>query len=133
MESTAGAFSVVWHGRGPAFSGPAAGGIASSQAFGRPRAAAKGEFSFVQISDSHIGFSRPANRDVISTFERAVEKINALDRAPEFILHTGDLSHNAQADEPPGFTDRRPILANTVAIRISHGSCASAFEQRRAA
>jgi hypothetical protein len=79
-------------------------GIGSPQAFGRPRAVAKGEFSFVQISDSHIGFSRPANRDVIGTLERAVEKINALDRAPEFIVHTGDLSHNAQANDSTPWT-----------------------------
>jgi 3',5'-cyclic AMP phosphodiesterase CpdA len=74
------------------------GGIASSQAFGLPRVAAQGEFSFVHISYSHIGFGRPANRDVSGASERAVEGVNTLDRAPEFILHTGDFSHNAQAD-----------------------------------
>jgi Icc protein len=57
------------------------------------------DFSFVQISDSHIGFSKPANPDVVGTLKVAVDKINAMPGAPSFILHTGDLSHLAQADE----------------------------------
>ena len=59
----------------------------------------KGDFSFVQISDSHIGFSKPANPDVLGTLQAAIAKINAMPIAPSFILHTGDLSHLAQADE----------------------------------
>jgi hypothetical protein len=57
------------------------------------------DFSFVQISDSHIGFSKPANPDVTGTLQAAIDKINALPSAPSFVLHTGDLSHLAQADE----------------------------------
>src|SRR5678810_778845 len=59
----------------------------------------KGDFSFVQISDSHIGFSKPANTDVVGTLQAAIVKINAMPTTPSFILHTGDLSHLAQADE----------------------------------
>jgi 3',5'-cyclic AMP phosphodiesterase CpdA len=59
----------------------------------------KGDFSFVQISDSHIGFSKPANPDVVGTLQAAIAKINAMPATPSFILHTGDLSHLAQADE----------------------------------
>jgi len=59
----------------------------------------KGDFSFAQISDSHIGFNKPANPDVVSTLQAAIGKINAMPLAPSFILHTGDLSHLAQADE----------------------------------
>jgi 3',5'-cyclic AMP phosphodiesterase CpdA len=59
----------------------------------------KSDFSFVQISDSHIGFSKPANTDVMGTLQAAISKINALPSAPSFVLHTGDLSHLAQADE----------------------------------
>src|SRR6266404_6300923 len=59
----------------------------------------KGDFSFVQISDSHIGFNKPANPDVTGTLQAAIAKINAMPAAPSFILHTGDLSHLAQADE----------------------------------
>jgi 3',5'-cyclic-AMP phosphodiesterase len=57
------------------------------------------DFSFVQISDSHIGFNKPANTDVIGTLQAAISKINAMSSAPSFVLHTGDLSHLAQADE----------------------------------
>jgi 3',5'-cyclic-AMP phosphodiesterase len=59
----------------------------------------KSDFSFVQISDSHIGFNKPANTDVIGTLQAAINKINAMPSAPSFVLHTGDLSHLAQADE----------------------------------
>jgi len=57
------------------------------------------DFSFVQISDSHIGFNKAANPDVISTLQAAIAKINNMPTAPSFVLHTGDLSHLAQADE----------------------------------
>jgi 3',5'-cyclic AMP phosphodiesterase CpdA len=59
----------------------------------------KSDFSFVQISDSHIGFSKAANPDVTGTLQAAIAKINAMPANPSFILHTGDLSHLAQADE----------------------------------
>jgi 3',5'-cyclic AMP phosphodiesterase CpdA len=59
----------------------------------------KSDFSFVQISDSHIGFNKPANPDVTGTLQATIDKINAMPSAPSFILHTGDLSHLAQADE----------------------------------
>jgi len=62
-------------------------------------ASAKGELSFAQISDSHMGFNKPANTDVVSTLKAAVDKINALPNAPEFLLHTGDVSHLAKAEE----------------------------------
>lgn len=59
----------------------------------------KSDFSFVQISDSHIGFNKAANPDVVSTLQATIDKINAMPKAPSFVLHTGDLSHLAQADE----------------------------------
>ncbi len=57
------------------------------------------DFSFVQISDSHIGFNKAANPDVAGTLQAAIAKINGMPAPPSFILHTGDLSHLAQADE----------------------------------
>src|SRR3954464_12074901 len=59
----------------------------------------KSDFSFVQISDSHIGFNKPANPDVTGTLQAAISKINSMPILPSFILHTGDLTHLAQADE----------------------------------
>jgi 3',5'-cyclic AMP phosphodiesterase CpdA len=54
-------------------------------------------FSFVQISDSHIGFNRDPNHEVTKTFQEAVDKINALDEQPAFVIHTGDITHLAEA------------------------------------
>ena len=62
-------------------------------------AAAAGELSFVQISDSHMGFNKPANPDVVGTLKAAVEKINGLSMAPEFVIHTGDISHLSKPEE----------------------------------
>jgi len=60
---------------------------------------AEGELSFVQISDSHMGFNKPANPDVASTLKAAVDKINALPIPPQFMLHTGDISHLSKPEE----------------------------------
>src|SRR4030081_1193237 len=60
---------------------------------------AAGELSFVQISDSHMGFNKPANPDVIDTLKAAVDKINALPIMPEFMLHTGDISHLSKPEQ----------------------------------
>jgi 3',5'-cyclic AMP phosphodiesterase CpdA len=55
---------------------------------------AAGGFSFVQISDSHIGFGKePYKKTVIATLEETVARINALPNRPDFLIHTGDLTH----------------------------------------
>src|SRR6204780_1699192 len=58
-----------------------------------------GELSFVQISDSHMGFNKPANPDVAGPLKAAIDKINGLATAPEFMLHTGDISHLSKPEE----------------------------------
>jgi Icc protein len=79
------------------------GGILKSFSLSRlteiEQAATKGELSFVQISDSHMGFNKPANTDVAGTLKAAIDKINALPVAPELILHTGDISHLSKPEE----------------------------------
>src|SRR5580698_9229957 len=76
------------------------GGLRGSQLFGAPEEKPKAaDFTFVQISDSHIGFNRPANTDVNGTLQVAVDQINAAVRQPDLILHTGDLTHLAKAAE----------------------------------
>jgi 3',5'-cyclic AMP phosphodiesterase CpdA len=62
----------------------------------------KGELSFVQISDSHMGFNKPANTDVAGTLKSAIDKINALPTQPGFILHTGDITHLSKPEEFDG-------------------------------
>ena len=79
------------------------GGVLKSYSLSRlPEPAAKEmrhELSFVQISDSHMGFNKPANPDVAATLMAAVDKINALSTPPEFILHTGDVSHLSRPEQ----------------------------------
>jgi 3',5'-cyclic-AMP phosphodiesterase len=65
----------------------------------------KGELSFVQISDSHMGFNKAANPDVAATLKAAVDKINALSTPPEFLLHTGDISHLSKPEEFDGVAE----------------------------
>ena len=64
-----------------------------------PSAAAQGQLSFVQISDSHMGFNKAANPDVVATLQAAVAKINALPQTPAFMLHTGDITHLSKPSE----------------------------------
>ena len=58
-----------------------------------------GGLRFVQISDSHIGFDKPANTDVTATLRAAVAKIKAAAEQPSFVLHTGDLTHLSKPSE----------------------------------
>ena len=60
---------------------------------------AKNGFTFVQISDSHIGFNKPANADVNGTLQAALDKINGIYQQPDFVIHTGDLTHSAKEAE----------------------------------
>jgi Icc protein len=90
------------------------GGVLKSYALSRlpdlGSAGAAGELSFVQISDSHMGFSKPANPDVAATLQAAVDKIKALPVQPEFLLHTGDISH---LSKPAEFDNVDQILKST--------------------
>lgn len=94
---------MAWAGTGVLWS--ISGGVLSSRVLGQTGApslvvgAQKNTLNFVQISDSHIGFKKPANPDVMATFRETVSRINALPETPEFILHTGDLTHLAEAEE----------------------------------
>ena len=90
---------MAWVGTGLLWT--VSGGVLSSRglAFAAGEQAPRGEFSFVQISDSHIGFATDANRDVTGTLKLAIDRINALQPAPAFLLHTGDLTHGQKPGE----------------------------------
>jgi Icc protein len=90
---------MAWAGTGVVYT--MAGGIAVSRMLGTARAAdaPAADFSFVQISDSHIGFNKEANPDVVGTLKQAVAKIKALPQKPDLIIHTGDLSHLSETSE----------------------------------
>jgi 3',5'-cyclic AMP phosphodiesterase CpdA len=77
------------------------GGVLKSYSLSRTPtpAATSGELSFVQISDSHMGFKKAANQDVVATLKAAVDKVNRLAIPPEFMLHTGDISHLSKPEE----------------------------------
>jgi 3',5'-cyclic AMP phosphodiesterase CpdA len=61
--------------------------------------ASKHDFTFVQISDTHIGFHKDANPDVVGSLRRAIADINALAQPPALVVHTGDVSHLSKPEE----------------------------------
>jgi Icc protein len=93
---------VGWTGAGLVFTLGSTGIFAP-----QPAGAASNDFSFVQISDSHIGFHQPANPDVASTLNAAVDRINALPVQPSFVIHTGDITH---LSKPEQFDTAKSIL-----------------------
>jgi Icc protein len=103
---------MAWAGTGLLWT--MAGGVPTSELFaatGRSGAAAHGErggdFSFVQISDSHIGFNKAANQNVAGTLKIAIDKINAIPGPIDLMLHTGDIS---QSSKPAEFDTAQQII-----------------------
>jgi 3',5'-cyclic AMP phosphodiesterase CpdA len=89
---------MAWAGTGLLWT--VGGGILSSRTFGQTGANAAAGFSFAQISDSHIGFGKPPYKtSVVATLEETVARINKLPEKPEFLIHTGDLTHLSTAKE----------------------------------
>jgi len=88
---------MAWAGTGLLWT--ASGGVLSSR-MAAPAAAAEPaaeSFRFAQISDTHIGFKGQANGDPMATLQQVVDRINALQPAPAFVLHTGDQTHGQKA------------------------------------
>ena len=89
---------MAWAGTGLVWT--VGGGVLSSRTFGQAGGRSTDGFSFAQISDSHIGFGKePYSKSVRATLEEAVARINALPQAPDFLIHTGDLTHLSTARE----------------------------------
>ncbi len=92
---------MAWAGTGLVWT--VSGGIPASRAFAKKMSDASvhkaADFTFVQISDSHMGFNKPANPDVAATLQLAVQKINDLPQHPDFLLHTGDISHLSRPEQ----------------------------------
>lgn len=102
---------MSWAGTGALFS--LSGGVAASKtletALGMPKnQATSGALSFVQISDTHIGFSKAANPDPLGTLRETIVKVKALPQQPDFVLHTGDITHLAT---PQQFDDAQMLLS----------------------
>jgi 3',5'-cyclic AMP phosphodiesterase CpdA len=98
---------MKWAGTGVLWS--ISGGVPTSMGIidGALAEEAKG-LTFVQISDSHIGFDKPANPNVILTLAEAIGRIRALRAKPSFIIHTGDISH---LSKPTEFDDADQVIA----------------------
>jgi 3',5'-cyclic-AMP phosphodiesterase len=75
-----------------------AGGIPRSHLIGQSEAAATG-FTFAQVSDSHLGFDKPANPNVTGTFQAALDHVTNMPEKPAFIIHTGDITHLSKPDQ----------------------------------
>jgi len=89
---------LAWAGTGLVWA--ARGGVLSATPLGEASAAGA-DFTFAQISDTHVGFGGEANRDALGTLRDSIAGINALEPRPAFVLHTGDLSHG----QKPGAFD----------------------------
>ncbi len=101
---------MTWAGTGLLWS--AAGGLPRAVGLSRALAAetpTKG-LTFLQISDSHVGFDKAANPNALGTLREAVARIRLLPTKPAFILHTGDISHLSKDRE---FDDADQILRDT--------------------
>src|SRR6266853_993531 len=91
---------MAWAGTGALWM--VSGGLPRSISLTDAAAAAempKDAFTFLQISDSHIGFDKPANPNALGTLQEAIAKINAMPVQPAFIIHTGDISHLSKDKE----------------------------------
>lgn len=89
------------------------GAVFASGLPGSLRAAGYEEFFFVQLSDSHWGYSGPANPEADTTLRKAVDAVNALEVQPDFIVFTGDLTHttNDSAERRRRMKEFRGIAA----------------------
>ena len=102
---------MAWAGTGLLWT--MAGGVPTSKLFAAPakgsavHSKASADFSFVQISDSHIGFNKAANQDVAGTLKLAIDKVNALPGSVDLMLHTGDIS---QSSKPAEFDTAQQII-----------------------
>src|SRR3978361_1256779 len=89
---------MTWAGTGVLWT--ISGGVPRSLGLvGSAMAAEPAGMTFLQISDSHVGFDKPANPNALGTLEEAIGKIGAMPVKPSFMIHTGDISHLSKAVE----------------------------------
>ncbi|UGV25973.1 metallophosphoesterase [Rhodopseudomonas boonkerdii] len=98
---------MTWAGTGVLWT--IAGGVPRALGLvGAAQASEPAGLTFLQISDSHIGFDKPANPNAIGTLEEAIGRIKAMPAVPSFLIHTGDISHLSKASE---FDDADRIIS----------------------
>jgi 3',5'-cyclic-AMP phosphodiesterase len=86
-----------------------AGGVPRSRLIEAAEAATT-DFSFVQISDSHIGFNKAANPDPMATLQDGLKKVEQMQTRPSFMIHTGDITH---LSKPAQFDTVRQAMSAT--------------------
>jgi 3',5'-cyclic AMP phosphodiesterase CpdA len=97
---------MTWAGTGVLWT--VTGGVPRSLGLvGEAKAQAAG-LTFLQISDSHVGFDKPANPNALGTLEEAINKVKALPAKPSFMIHTGDITHLSKVSE---FDDAERIIS----------------------
>jgi 3',5'-cyclic AMP phosphodiesterase CpdA len=84
-------------------------GEAHAQGAGAQGAGASA-LTFLQISDSHVGFDKPANPNALGTLEEAIAKVKAMPVKPAFMIHTGDITHLSKVSE---FDDAERIISQS--------------------
>ena len=98
---------MTWAGTGVLWT--VTGGVPRSLGLvGEANAQAAGGLTFLQISDSHVGFDKPANPNALGTLEEAINKVKALPAKPSFMIHTGDITHLSKVSE---FDDAERIIS----------------------
>jgi 3',5'-cyclic AMP phosphodiesterase CpdA len=97
---------MTWTGTGVLWT--VAGGIPTSLGLVGEAMAQNSGFAFLQISDSHVGFDKPANPNALGTLEEAIKKVKALQVKPSFMIHTGDITHLSKVKE---FDDAQQIIS----------------------
>ena len=100
---------MVWAGTGVLWT--MSGGIPVARGLlGEAKAATETGFSFLQMSDSHIGFNKAANPDALATLREAVAKVKAMPVKPSYIIHTGDITH---LSKPGEFDNAEQVFGET--------------------
>ena len=97
---------MTWAGTGVLWM--VAGGVPKSLGLVGEANAQTAGFTFLQISDSHVGFDKPANPNALGTLEEAVNKIKAGTTKPSFMIHTGDIAH---LSKPSEFDDAERVIS----------------------
>ena len=112
---------MAWTGTGTVWS--VAGGVPRGLGLGEALAApAAGGFTFVQISDSHIGFNKEANPDTNGTLQAAIDRISQLPTPPAMVLHTGDVTHLSKPEEFDTAAQILNVVVLTAALSV-YNSC----------
>jgi 3',5'-cyclic AMP phosphodiesterase CpdA len=100
---------MVWAGTGVLWT--VSGGVPHSVGLiGEALAAEPKGFTFLQMSDSHIGFDKAANPDALATLREAVSAVKAMPVKPSFIIHTGDITH---LSKPAQFDNADKVFSET--------------------